>query len=477
MSGTDPTAVAPSDKQCHGRKDRAGRQRAALAAALLAALAAAALLAPGCAGPRRSEKTSIVLITIDTMRADHLSCYGYYRRTTPAIDRLAAESVLFENVLTPMATTLPAHVSLLTSTHPLQHGIKGNFEQLERRFSSHEGLRTIAEMLSGKGFTNAAFVSATPVKRSSGLDAGFTVFEEPKGKERDATGTTERALRWLDRDSDEPFFLWIHYFDPHEPYSPPERYRVFRDEPGLDAFLAANRFPEPASPRVRETQNLYDGEVLHVDEQLGRVLEKLRERGLYDRVVIVVAGDHGEGLGQHDWMGHGHIYNEQLFVPLIIRFPDSMKIAPARKTLLGSLMDVLPTLAAAGILPLTAEERAQFEGIDLMAPPGAGAAGERYLLAERVNRERGWEPGLKYSLTGLAWKFVHLTEGKDELYDMQRDRPEMENVIEGHPELAHELKGRLLKEVASFEARANKRAGEGVPEEIIRELKSLGYVQ
>jgi len=214
-----------------------------------------------------------------------------------------------------------------------------------------------------------------------------------------------------------------------------------------------------------------------VDEQIGRVLDALRRRGLYERAAIVIAGDHGEGLGQHKWMGHGHIYNEQLFVPLIIRFPDGARGAPSRRGELASLMDVLPTLAAGGLLPLTAEDRAQFEGIDLMAAQAASIGADRYLLAERVHRERGWEPGLKYSLTGLTWKYVHLTEGKDELYDMQRDRAETASVIESQPEVARDLRARLLREVASFEARASRRAGEGVPEEVIRELKSLGYVQ
>lgn len=442
------------------------------------ALAGAVAFLAACPPARiHSPRPSIVVITIDTMRADRLSCYGHFRKTSPQIDAFAAGAVRFADALTPMATTLPAHISLFTSTLPLQHGIKGNFEQLDRKFDSGSGIPTLAELLSADGYATAAFVSATPVKRSSGIDAGFAAFDEPEGKERDATTTTDKVLAWLASPPREPFFLWVHYFDPHEPYAPPERFRIFHDEPALTDLLTKLAVPDPNDRTVREANNLYDGEVLHVDEQVGRLLQALRAAEVYDNAAIVLAGDHGEGLGQHGWMGHGHIYNEQLFVPLVVKLPAAAGVAPGVRTGLTSLIDVLPTLADHGLVTLAPEARARLEGVDALADHP-----DRHLLAERVNRERNWEPGLKYALIGERWKFVHRIgkEGggdADELYEMATDRPEIHNVIAEHADVAKTMRERLLEELAALGSRARGRAGDEVPEEVIEELKSLGYVK
>lgn len=434
----------------------------------------------GLLGCRGALPPPIVLITIDTLRSDHLGCYGYFRPTSPVIDALAAESVLFTNVVSTMATTLPAHVSLFTSRYPIETGITANGRRLLGA-ESGKNTRLLAQMLRDLGYETAAFVSATPVKSRTGIDAGFDLFEQPAVGGRKARETTDRVLEWLEgRSSERPFFLWIHYFDPHKPYDPPQPYRdVFAADERLVEFLEGLGVPEPRDPRILRVNDLYDGEILSTDTEIGRLVDRLKERGLFAETAMVVTSDHGEGLGQHDRIGHGTIHNEQLFVPLLIRFPDRLAVEPRRIERLVSLIDVLPTLAAGLRLPLAEDDKSRFTGLDALADtePRTEALAQRSTVrdAERLAKRGQRE---KFALLSLDWKYFYSTRRPDELFDMRADRHELADRIADEPATAAEMKNRLLAEIArrsrggpDFEV-----VDETLPN-VLEELKSLGYVQ
>lgn len=457
-----------------------------------ALLAAAVLvLAHGC-GPGRdapvegSSSPSIVLITIDTLRADHLGCYGYFRDTSPNLDAFSKDSVFFERAYCPMATTLPSHVSMLTGLSPLEHGIHANQEHGGGIFRSGPGARSIAEFLRDEGYVTGAFVSATPLKRSSGIDAGFETFDEPSRAMRKAEETTAPALRWIERHAAKKLFCWIHYYDPHWPRRPPAPFvDRYRDEPGLDAFLRDRQIPDAVAAApcklatvTREATNAYDGAIRYVDQEVGRVFDALRAAGLWDRSVVIVTSDHGEGLNQHDWPAHGRTFEEQLHVPLMIRFPGARSDLPRRVTKLVSLVDLMPTVLGRLGVPVASGFERQASGVDALAP----GFEERPLLAMRSARDCGGEGGAMLALTSPEWKYVHDPPAGDRLFHRSDDPFELRNVRDAQPTVADALRTRLL-EIASRETKkgndlAAQRGGEAHPldPQVLEELESLGYV-
>ena len=228
---------------------------------------------------------NILLISIDTCRADHLSCYGHKKNTTPNIDSIAKTGIRFENAITPVPQTLPSHSSMLTGTTPLYHGVHDN----NGYKLSHSNI-TLAQILKNKGFTTAAFISAFVLDSQFGLSQGFGTYNDRFEEELNSNGIVERraeetsslAMKWLDDHKAEPFFLFLHYFDPHMKYDPPEPFALeFSD-------------------------NLYAGEIAYTDHWIGKVLDKLKETGLYDSTLIIITSDHGEMLGEHREVTHAY---------------------------------------------------------------------------------------------------------------------------------------------------------------------------
>jgi arylsulfatase A-like enzyme len=434
----------------------------AVTAALLAA--SIALQAAGAA-----EKANVVLITADTLRADHLHCYGYFRSTSPTIDALAAESLLFERVVVPIATTLPSHVSLLTSTMPLRHGVLWN-----RPFKSPgspASLRLAAELFAEAGYTTAAFTSAAPTSAATGIDAGFQTFDgiaPSQGRsERRAEETVGRALEWLDG-VQTPFFVWIHLFDPHHPYEPPPPFdRAFVDEPALFHFLDERAFPRRRYKRAASSANGYDGEILYMDGEIRRFLDRLRDRGLYDDSLVVFAADHGEGLLQHDFEGHGIVWNEQLRVPLLIKPPKRAEVRPGRNAALASLVDVLPTMVDVASLPI--DERS-FEGVNLVDGSRSSA-----LSQQQWTPDTTWNQRL-FTLTTERWKYFHYADGSkpDRLYDLVADPHETRDVVSEHGDAAAGFR-RQIAGMLEGDEKAAFVAGE-LPDAVREQLRQLGYV-
>jgi arylsulfatase A-like enzyme len=419
------------------------------------------------------SRPNVVIITADTLRADHLASYGYFRVTSPAIDRLAGEGLVFERAYAPMATTLPSHASLMTSSYPARHGIHSNLRFFHRPVATRDGFETAAQLFKKLGYTTAAFTSATPLSAASGIGAGFDHFEGPpdfdaekREVEVSARETGRRALTWLGGAS-APFFLWVHFFDPHDPYDPPQRFREqYQTTPELRAALR-ERGVAPDLQRVAERAvNLYDAEIRSMDAVIDLILRLLRKRGLYDDTAIVFAGDHGEGLFQHGAMRHGIVWDEQLHVPLIIKFPAGEGSPTGRTSVLASLVDVLPTLASGAGIPLPMQG---FDGVDLLT------ADPKYVLSQREHREGYWDEPV-YTLTGRRWKYHHDSAGPDRLYDLQRDPHELHDVLAKHPKLAEKLRTELLRRVAEHQSRAALKIQPELPEGVREQLRDLGYV-
>ena len=323
---------------------------ALLGAALAVALLVAVLWArsKGPAAPAHGDPPlSLLLVTIDTLRADHLGCYGDGDASTPAIDRLAAEGVLFEQASTCVPVTLPSHASILTGTYPVFHGVRNN-----GAYRLDDAALTLAEILRGRGWRTGAVIAAYPLLAQFGLAQGFDTYDDALPPERErqigyreksAEEVSRAGLDFLAKDAEPPFYLWLHYFDPHIPYAPPEPFAGrFRGKP-------------------------YDGEIAFVDEQIGRVLERIRRPDLASRTLVVLMSDHGEGLGDHGELQHGvFLYRSTLQVALMVKQPGN-RGAGKRVAAPVALSDLMPTLARAG----GATPPAGLDGRDL-APALAG---------------------------------------------------------------------------------------------------------
>lgn len=378
---------------CLPRPQRAHGTLASLALGVLAA----------CGGGGDARPPSVLLVTLDTTRADALGCYGGERAATPSLDALAAESLLFERAHTVAPITLPAHASLLTGLYPLRHSVRDN-----GLWPLPEEAHTLAELARERGYQTAAVVAAAVLDRTFGLDQGFESYrvadveqETPVYESLPASEVVDRALAWLEgRDRERPFFLWVHFFDPHAPYRPP---------PPFDAG--------------REGLELYFGEVEAMDRALGRLFAALRAEGELRRTVVAVAADHGEALGEHGEYTHGpYCYETTLRVPLLLRDPSGFR-AGEREERPVSLVDLFPTLAEAmGVEPAAL---GGIDGVSLWrrAPPaGRGLYFESFMgyLAFGWSPLAGWLEGRRKYLHSAEPQAFDLASDPGEEHDLLR---------------------------------------------------------
>ena len=412
----------------------------------------------------------IVLITVDTLRADHVGAYGG-PVPTPELDRLAAEGVLVEQACTPVPSTGPAHVSLLTGRYPWHHGTLKNAVPMDPR------IPTLSEALGERGMRTGAFVSSYILHRRFGFHQGFDdyVFEptesyEWRGKLREGfwtrgEHTTRAAMQWLTEHGSEPFFLWVHYFDPHKPYLPPPGYALAPDTP-ID--LGGKTLPESVRGpgALRRLILAYRGEVAYTDAQIGRLVERLRLLDLLDRTAIVVTADHGEGLGDHGVLEHGlNLFDELVRVPLIVRAPG---LPPGRR-LAGDaqLEDLAPTLLAM----VGAEPPSDLDGVSLLGwlrgdvpqSPRRAAVGRRRPYQKFRDRyfQRSWPQ---------KW-IGTLDAGGSATFDLSADpRERKPTSAEGPPALLREA-------LAGVRADAGAEASQDPDPEVRRALEALGYVE
>jgi arylsulfatase A-like enzyme len=404
------------------------------------------LLALACGRAEVRGPRSAVLVTLDTTRADALSCYGNPEATTPHLDALAREGVVFDAAHTVVPLTLPAHVSMLTGLFPPRHGLRDNGAG-----ALPESAETLATRAQAAGLATAAFVSSVVLDEDFGLARGFARYSVPErrgaaerahGAERPARATIDAALAWLaEQDPARPFFLWVHLYDPHHPYAPPAEF--------------AGRFSSP-----------YLGEVAALDHELGRLFAALRARASWDETFVLALSDHGEAFGEHGEVSHGvYCYQTTLRIPWIARWPASARTrAPGTRTdELVSVVDVAPTLVEAlGLEPL-----AGVDGTSVFARPGAPGRGV-YFESYYAYLNYGWSP-----LAGwmdARGKYVHSAE--PELYDWKADPGEARERSGERPAELERYRGAIAR-VADAPALAVAPLGAG--DEHLEALQALGY--
>jgi choline-sulfatase len=426
------------------------RASRAVACAFLVLLGTALLLS--CSRSRPAIR-NVLLISIDTLRADHVGAYGFPRPTTPNIDAVAREGVLFKNVHTPVPMTLPAHVSMLTGTLPPTHGLRDN---LLNRLP--DASLTLAEMLKARGFTTGAIVSTFVLDRRFGTSQGFDTYDDRFQavhkigdlSERKGDETTRLARDWLDEHKAQPFFLFVHFYDPHDPYEPPEPFAT------------------------KWSAHPYEGEVAFADYCVGQVLEKLRQLGLYDDTLIVITGDHGEMLGEHGELNHGFfIYEGALRVPLVMRVPRA-SAAPRQLDVPVSLIDIAPTIVSLVGAPVPRE----VQGVDLSpwltGRRGPGGGG-RPLYAETVTPTRYYGAASLLGVIVDGWKYIETT--RPELYDLRSDPAEAVNLLAREPARADALDRTLVGILAAAGRAPGPNPESAALDEASRQrLAALGYL-
>jgi arylsulfatase A-like enzyme len=419
--------------------------RARRAPAILIAIGVLAVLTWHVSARRRAP-VGVVLVTLDTTRADRLSAYGFMDAAMPALDRLAREGVVFDQATTVAPLTLPAHASLLTGLLPPRLGVRDNADTALA--ATHT---TLAEILHARGFRTGAFVASAVLDPERGLAQGFDVYKGAvasrptmtEARQRRADDVTTDALQWLEQVAGSRFFLWTHLYDPHAPYDPPEPFR--------------SRHADP-----------YVGEIAFADSQIGRLLDELARRQLLERTVVVVASDHGEGLGEHGERDHGiFVYETVLRVPLMIRVPRG-HIPPRRVAEVVRLTDVMPTVLELLDLPAPS-----MDGVSLVRLMAGRAQLHLEAYAEAMYPQRfGWSP--LRSLRDERFKLIDAP--RPELYDLERDPFEQHNVYDVHPYVAEVMRQRIASFDAGGPPGVAAASAAGPSTELRERLSALGYV-
>lgn len=394
---------------------------------------------------------NVILITIDTLRADHLGCYGYKQIKTPNIDALAADGIRFERAFTAVPVTLPSHTAIMTGTFPMlsgMHDFGGNKLNPQQP--------TLASVLKQAGYQTGAVVASAVLDSRFGLNQGFDFYydhfdfsrlDEKNLDEMERPGNlvADLTLDWLSRNWQNRFFLWMHLYDPHYPYNPPAPYsREYADRP-------------------------YDGEIAFADEQVGRLIHFLKEKNLYENSIIVLSGDHGESLGEHGEKTHGFfIYNATMHVPLIIHLPGNL----AGLTLSNpvSLVDLMPAILAS----LGIDVPRQVQGTNLLSDlQRSPETRDRDLYGET------FLPRIHFDWSELRGaentKYHFIDAPKPELYDLSKDPGEIHNLFSEKKAVAEEMRAKLAGLIRQYSAEKEMAEKTGLDPALMERLKSLGY--
>jgi arylsulfatase A-like enzyme/Tfp pilus assembly protein PilF len=413
--------------------------------------------AQGSAAPKKASQATppvnLLLITIDTLRPDHLGCYGYDQIQTPNVDSLASDGIRFQQAYTPIPITLPSHTVMFTGTYPMMsgmHDFSGN--------NLNPSQPTLATVLRERGYDTGAVIAAAVLDRRFGLNNGFDFYYDHfdfsrlaetnlDRMERPGNEVVDQALAWLARPRKKPFFLWVHLYDPHHPYQP----------------------PPPFNEKYKS--NLYDGEIAFADSQVGRLLRYLKEQALYSRTLVALSGDHGEGLGEHGEKTHGFfIYNSTLHVPLIIKLPVGTKVADKTPTSQVSLVDLMPTLLSLLKMPVPPQVQGKNLAPFLLRggePQGSPLYSETFLPRLHFN----WS-----ELRGLNARNYHFIEApKPELYDTAKDPHELHNLIAAKEAVSSEMKAKLTAVIRQYTAEHELAQKSTLDPELASRLQALGY--
>jgi arylsulfatase A-like enzyme len=492
-----------------------GRARELLLAPValgLAFLLAGAVVDAGHRGGQ-GKRPNIVLVTIDTLRGDHLSAYGYPRDTAPAFDRVAKSGAIFLSAVATTPFTQPSTASILTGLYPHRHGVRNHPNLLV------EDRLTLAEVLEANGYATAAFSSQGLLVPEWGFAQGFRLFERvgaparfditflgrvlerlglrPIDRNWRSDAVSDRGIGWLDRRPRRPFFLWLHYLDPHFPYEPAPGYERMFDSGSPVAALTDLHAPDGrrrlfnldlSEDQMRRNIDLYDCEIRFTDDMIGRLIAKLEEMGVFGETIVVITADHGENLGEQGlYFAHTHfLYDPSLLVPLAVSYPE--KIRPGtRISRVMSDLDIMPTvLDLAGI-----EVPAGLEGRSLAPLLLGGEKGEpRAVFGENGRTIVGnlEEPNPRWTVEGDAgrWRMVRTDEYKliripepdavrYELYDLRVDPGETHDIAAEEPAVVDSLTKALL--AWSEEESATSTFKKEIDDETMRSLRELGYIQ
>jgi len=493
------------------------------------------------AGSVPEGKPNILLITLDTVRADHVSCYGYERQTTPNLDAFSREGVLYKNAYATSSWTLPSHASIFTGKYPTRHGahFNTNSAQIAKYFESQKGQQfdmsdlntksilklsedniTLAEILSERGYRTAGIIGGPFTASIFGLAQGFDYYDEKfldvekdtsfslicqlvdlffslkdfiaqhgySAVKRSASQLNEAAFQWLEKNHEQPFFLFINYFDAHTPYLPPPPYDGYFGK--TDKGIIAHYSPRTGSSYVTAESVLmfaviagshqltpeekelfvtrYDGEIRYLDHCLGLLLERLKSLKIYDNTLIIITSDHGEAFGEHSLVSHGRtLYEEMLRVPLIIKYPSA---SPGRGVIEKrvSLVDLFSTILFSLGYPIPS-------GID----GGILVKSDHPIIAEWYYK--WWDPekyqrDLKSVYQG-KYKYIWASSGLNELYDLEKDPGEENNLIQKFPHGAQEMQGTLNQWLTSFKPPGAEGKAVKINKSMEEKLRALGYVK
>lgn len=405
----------------------------------------------GSASASQLKPVNLVVVTIDTLRADRLHCYGNKDIETPTLDSLALRGVLFENAVAQTPLTPPSHASIFTGTNPNVHHVRNT-----GGFALQASPVPIAKILQTQGWDTAAFIGASVLKKASGFNQGFDVYDDQMPKpeksleeieypERRASVVVDHALGWLNAQTGKPFFVWLHLYDPHEPYAP----------------------PAPFSEKYK--RNLYDGEIAYADQQLGRFLDAVAKKAPGGNTLVVVLADHGESLGEHGEFNHGiFLYDATLHIPFLIAgpgVPTGVRVQQQARTI-----DVLPT-----VLELMGGKASpQVQGVSLIPAFSSKNVTTTYSYEETLypRLNMGWS-----ELRGIrtaSWKYVRAP--KPELYDLTQDPGEKSNVLDAHPKEFREFEAQLRALSPAGAGGVERIASTQVDSQTMAQLKSLGYL-
>ncbi|MCK5565763.1 MAG: sulfatase-like hydrolase/transferase [Planctomycetes bacterium] len=429
-----------------------------IAISIVLVLAAVAIYFQANKGPKIRN---VLLISMDTTRADYLSCYGYPRETTPFIDSLAAEGVLFENAISPAPLTLPSHSSMLTGTIPPYHGVHDNLE-----YRLGESNITLAEVFKDNGYQTAAVVSSYVLDSQFGLDQGFDYYNDQFVEkiigsshfaERRGQETTEMINNWLGENGQEPFFMFAHYYDPHAKYDAPEPF--------------GSKFSSQFDIGIDIIKNNYAEEIAYTDHCINQVVDKLKEIGQYDSTLIIITGDHGEMLGEHGEMTHAYfVYRGAIHVPLIFKVP-GMRDAKRIQSVAG-LIDIVPTVCSL----LEIEIDTPLHGKDVSDVFYEKAYPEdRYVYSESLVPTTFFNANSLLSVTTNDWQYIQTT--RPELYSFRKDLKQQNNLIHEQSNRSRVMQDKL-KNILEAQVRTDISDGKNIfDEDTKKKLESLGYVQ
>jgi arylsulfatase A-like enzyme/Flp pilus assembly protein TadD len=402
--------------------------------------------------PSGKVPINVILVTIDTVRADHVGCYGATNTHTPTLDALARDGIVFERALSQVPLTWPSHAAILTGLYPFQNGVQDFTGQpLDARF------RSVAQAFRERGYATGAVVSAFVLDRSWGLARGFDFYDDAFSAEefanrdlglvdRRAGESVDHALKWLAKNSRHPLFFWLHLYDPHSPYDPPEPFRS------------------------QYQGHLYDGEIAYADHELGRVIEYLKNNRLYDRSLILFVSDHGESLGEHGEHEHGFfVYNSTVHIPLIVKMPAGSGFRAKRIARPVETTDVAATLLRVAGIHDSIEQQTHSSGLLEAAKQNDG---EAYSETFYPFSSFGWSP-----LHALETNRYHYVDApQPELYDLLADPEEKENVAAQQPATVAVLKDKLQARLRDRPYQASADGSAGLSSEALEKLRALGYV-